>query len=171
MLSAQRHDRRARRRAQFLLESLDDRLVLSAGLGGAAAGAVVHHPAANLAHHTHRPEILGHEVRAELPDNVSAALRSLYREFEDQGGGSRFAPAQSGARPLQVSGTRVAVLIKVAFPSALDPFLRHLRADKLKVINTTPAYGLIDGMLPITKLPAAAQDAASVTPAPRPILR
>ena len=155
MLTTQRHDRQAR----FLLESLDDRLVLSAG---AAAGAVVHHPVANHAHHKLRPEVLGHEARALLPANVSAALRSLYREYKDQGGGSHFAPA--------LSGTRVAVLIKVDFPPAFDAVLRQLRADGLRVIRTSAAYGLVRGTLPIAALPAAAQDSAHIWLAPRRIM-
>jgi hypothetical protein len=162
MLTTQRHDRQAR----FLLESLDDRLVLSAG-----AAAVVHHPAANEAHHTRRPEVLGHEARAMLPANVSAALQSLYREYEDQGGGRHLAPARSGATPLQVSGNRVAVLIKVDFPPAFDAVLRHLRADGLRVIRTTAAYGLVKGTLPIAALPAAEQDSAHIWLAPRRITR
>jgi hypothetical protein len=164
MLNTQRHDRQAR----FLLESLDDRLVLSAG---AAAGAVVHHPVANHADHTLRPEVLGHDARAMLPANVSAALRSLYREYEDQGGGSHFAPALSGARPLRVSGSRVAVLIKVDFPPAFDAVLRQLRADGLRVVRTSAAYGLVKGTLPIAALPAAAQDSAHMWLAPRRIVR
>ena len=60
MLSTQRHDRRSRRQVRFRLESLDDRLVLSAGAGGAAAEAVVHHPVADDAHLPRRPDVLGH---------------------------------------------------------------------------------------------------------------
>jgi hypothetical protein len=173
MLTTQRHDRRARRQARFLLESLDDRLVLSAGALGAAAEAVVHPPMANHAHralHTGRREVLGHGSPAPMPANVSAALRSLYREYEDQDG-SRFTPGQPGGRPLQISGNRVAVLIKVAFPPAFDTFLPHLRADGLKVIRTAPAYGLVEGMLPIAELPASGKVAVSVKPAPPLIMR
>jgi hypothetical protein len=50
----------------------------------------------------------------------------------------------------------------------LGAYLRALRADGLQIIRTVPAYGLADGMLPIAALPAAAQVAASVKPAPRP---
>jgi hypothetical protein len=174
MLTTQRHDRRVRRQAGFLLESLDDRLVLSGGARGAAAEAVVHDHAANhapLDHHSRRREVLGHGSPAALPANLSAALRSLYREYQDQGGGSRFTPSLPGGRPLPIRGSRVAVRIKVAFPPALGAYLRALRADGLQIIRTVPAYGLAEGMLPIAALPAAAQLAASVRPAPSPIMR
>ena len=167
MFTTQRRDRRVRRQIRFLLESLDNRLVLSAGAGGAAAEAVVHHPVADHAHahHTRRQEVLGHGLPATLPLNVSPELRLLFREYKEQGG-SRSAPSQPGGRPLQVSGTRVAVLLKVAFPPALDAYLPNLRADGLQVIRTVPAYGVVEGRLPIAALPAAAQLAAKVWPAP-----
>ena len=171
MLSTQRRDRRIRRQARFRLESLDDRLVLSAGAGGAAAEAVVHHPVADDAHHTRRPDVLGHGAPAVLRADVSPALRSLYREYKDRGRGSRFTPGQSRGRPLQISGTRVAVLIKVAFPPALDAFVTRLRTDGLHLIRTLPDYGMAEGTLPIHALPAAAQLAAHVWPAPPPRVR
>jgi hypothetical protein len=177
MLTTQRHDRRARWRAQLLLESLDERLVLSAGTGGAAAEAVVHSPVANQAHFHHRAhhsrgrEVLGHGSPASLPANVSPALRLLYREYEDQRDRNRFPPILPGHRPLLISDSRVAVLIKAAYPPALDAYLRRFRADGEQVIRTVPAYGLAEGMLPIANLPAVAQIAASVTPARPAIMR
>jgi hypothetical protein len=174
MLTTQRHDRRVRRQARFLLESLDDRLVLSAGARGAAAEAVVHHQAADhahLYHHSRRREVLGHGLPAALPASLSAALRSLYRQYEDQGGGSRFTPSLPGGRPLPIRGSRVAVRIKVAFPPTLGANLRDLRADGLQIIRTVPAYGMAEGVLPLAKLPAVAQVAAHVWLAPPPITR
>jgi hypothetical protein len=166
MLTTHRHDRRAR----FLLESLDDRLVLSAGAGGAAAEAVVHHPVADHPHHARRRAALWHGSPAMLTANVSAALRSLYRQYEDRGG-SRFAPGPPGGGPHLNSSTKIAVLVKVAFPPALDAYLPDLREDRLQVIRTSAAHGLAEGMLPIAELPAVAQDAASVRSAPLPIRR
>jgi hypothetical protein len=63
------------------------------------------------------------------------------------------------------------VLIKAAFPPALDAFLPRLRADGLHVIRTVPADGLVEGWLPIAALPAVTQLAASVRPAHPPIMR
>ncbi len=177
MLTTQRRDRRVRRQTRLVLESLHDRLVLSAGALSAAAEAVVHHPAADHSllqqndHHTRRREVIGHGSPATLPLNVAAGLRLLFREYKEQGGGSRFAPSPTTDRPLQIIGTRVAVLIKVAFPPALDSYVPRLRALGLDVIRTIPDYGLVEGTLRIAKLPAAAQLAAKVWPAPASSLR
>ena len=62
MLSTLRRDRRTRRHAQFSLESLDDRLVLSAGAGGAAAEAV----SAKAAAIEHRQELRAAKHEANL---------------------------------------------------------------------------------------------------------
>jgi hypothetical protein len=178
MLTTQRRDRRVRRQARFRLESLDDRLVLSAGAGGAAAEAMVQYPAdnhahiAHLHHHTNYPRLRaarGHRPPAALPANVSPALRSLHREYENQGGSSVLPVIPSGG-PLLISESRVVVRIKAAFPPALDAYLPKLRADGLQVIRTMPAYGVVEGLLPIAELPAVAHDAAWVRPAHWPIM-
>jgi hypothetical protein len=63
------------------------------------------------------------------------------------------------------------VIIKVAFPPALEAYLPRLQADGLQVIRTLPAFGLAEATLPIAALPAAAQLAAEVWPAPPSSLR
>ena len=149
MLTTQRHDRRVRRQAGLLLESLDDRLLLSGGARGATAEALVHHQPANHAHrydHISLHEVLRDRSPAALPGNFSAALRSLYREYEDQVRDSRSTPALPGDGVARIGSVRVAVRIKVAFPPALGAYLRDLRADGLQVIRTVPAYGLAEGM-------------------------
>jgi hypothetical protein len=158
MLTTQQHDRRVRREARFLLESLDDRLLLSAGARGAAAESVVDYQAANntrLYDQSRRRDALEHGSRHALPANVSAPLRSLYREYEVRGGGSS----------LSMRGVRVAVRIKVAFPPALGGYLRGLRADGLQIVRTMRAFGMVEGWLPLAKLPAVARVAAHVWPA------
>jgi hypothetical protein len=164
MLTTHRHDRRGRRQAGLLLESLDDRLLLSGGARGATAEAVVHYqPAshARLYHQISPHEVLRDGSPAALPATFSAALRLLYREYEDQRGDSL----------LPIRGSRVAVLIKVAFPPALGAYLGDLRRDGLQIIRTVPAYGMAEGLLPVARLPAIAQLAAHVWPAPPPIMR
>lgn len=165
MLTNPRHDRRVHRQTQFFLESLDARLVLSAGPLSAVAEAVVHHPAADLVHRNRRRKDIDHRLPFTLPLNVALPLRSLYREFREEGGARHFAPSPTSVTPLVVSGTSVAVLIKVAFPPALDAYVRRLRADGLQVVRTVPAHGLAEGTLPIAELPAAAELAAKVWPA------
>ncbi len=160
MLTTDRHVRRGRRQAGLLLESLDDRLLLSGGARGATAEAVVHDQPASHAQRYHDispREDLRDGSPAALPDNVSAALRSLYRAYEDQDGNSL----------LPSRGARVAVRIKVAFPPALGAYLGALRRDGLQIVRIVPDYGMAEGSLPVARLPAVAQLAAHVWPAPR----
>ncbi len=112
-------------------------------------------------HHISPREDVRNGSPAALPANFSAALRSLYREYEDQGGNSL----------LPIRGSIVAVRIKVAFPPALGAYLGALRRDGLQIIRTVPAYGLAEGMLPVARLPAVARLAAHVWPAPPSIMR
>jgi hypothetical protein len=79
--------------------------------------------------------------------------------------------ARPGGRPPLIGDSRVAVLIKVAYPPAFNALLQRLRADGLHVTRTLAAYGLAEGTLPIDELPAAAQDSARMWLAPRRILR
>jgi hypothetical protein len=88
----------------------------------------------------------------------------LYREFESPGG-----PAQVLTKPpvpgLLISGSRVAVAVKVAYPPALGGFyLSELRADGLRVFRTLRAYGVAEGTLPIANLPAVTPLVAHVWP-------
>jgi len=164
MLTTHRHDRRGRRQAGIFLESLDDRLLLSGGALGATAEAVVHDQPAIHAHrydHVSPREDRRDGSPAALTANVSEPLRSFYREYEDQGGN----------RSLAVRGSRVVVRIKVAFPPALGSYLGALQRDGLRIIRTVPDYGLAEGTLPVDRLPAVAQLAAHVWPAPPPKIR
>jgi hypothetical protein len=157
MLNAQRHDRRARRQAGLFLESLDDRLLLSGGTTGTMATPVVHPPPANDANRDHG--ISPREVaRADPPAGLSLyfarPLRLLYREYEGPGG-----PTLVETKPpvpgLLISGSRVAVAIKVAYPPALGGFyLSDLEADGFRVSHLMKAYGVAEGTLPIANLPA-----------------
>jgi hypothetical protein len=168
MFATQRHDRRVRRQAGLLLESLDDKLLLSFGARGAMVEALVHHEPANHARsydHTGPREVLRDQSPAPLPGNVSGALRSLYREYEDQVRDSRSTPGLPGDGLPAIGSFRVAVRIKVAFPPALGAYVLDLRADGLQVTRTVPASGMAEGTLPIAELPAVAELAAHVWPA------
>jgi hypothetical protein len=153
MLTTRRHDRRGRRQAGLLLESLDDRVLLSGGALGATAEANVHNQPAGDVHRNHdiSPRDDSRDgLPATLPANVSAGLRLLYREYE------------GADSVLAIRGARVGVRIKVAFPPALGAYLGALRRDGLQVIRTVPDYGEVEGTLPVAKLPAVAQLAAHV---------
>ncbi len=158
MLTTHRHDRRDRRQAAILLESLDDRLLLAGGAPGATAEGVFHYEPASHAqvYRLISPrEDLRQGAPAALPANVSAGLRLLYREYEDQSSTSLVR-----IRP------RVAVVIKVAFPPALGAYVGALRRDGMQIIRAVPADGLVEGTLPIARLPAVAPLAAHVWAAP-----
>jgi hypothetical protein len=106
-----------------------------------------------------------------LPSNVSVALQSLYQEYEGQGGGSSFTPSLPSDKLLQISGTSVEVSLKIGSGTDFNTALSQLQSDGLQVSSSSSAYDLIDGMVPIADLPAAAQIAASVMGAPPPSMR
>ena len=172
MLNTQRHDRRVRRQAGPLLESLDDRLLLSGGGAGATAEALVHHEPAIHADRDHLispRDASGDRSPAALPANVSAALRSLYREYEDQVRYYRSTSSLPSDGLPSIRGFEVAVRHQGGVSSRLGCVRPRSRADGLQVISTVPADGQVEGMLPIAKLPAVAQLAAHVWPASLPI--
>jgi hypothetical protein len=251
MLTILRRNRRARRRANFDLESLDARLVLSA----AAAGVVAEAAGSKAAIIEHRREVRAEQHEAKLarmearheaklarsadpivpvtltitggstaasaqastaastqvpsgtvttgtsaspkalvlapvtvvgsgtstsgtsssspgtlPSTASAALQALYQEYESQGGGSSFTPSLPSDKLLQISGTSVVVSLKIGSSSNFSTALSQLQSDGLQVSSSSSTYDLIDGMLPIGELPAAAQIAASVTAVGPPLL-
>jgi hypothetical protein len=243
MLTTLRRDRRTRRQANFRLESLDDRLLLSAG-GGAVAEAVGaghaivqhtharHHHTHARHHHTHAraahpgfppmapgsvtPVTIGGSMSASapastasgsasapsttvtpvtmppssgtsnppsgtnsgpgssgpLPANVAAALQTLYQETQSSnydGGDSDDFTAPSD-KLLQISGSNVAVSLKIGSGTDFNTALSQLQSDGMQISTSSSAYDLIEGMLPIAELPAAAQIAASVTPASPPLV-
>jgi hypothetical protein len=166
MLNAHRHVRRVRPQAGLLVESLDDRLLLSGGAAGATAAALVHDQPTIDAYHDHR--ISPREVLKDPPHPLSLyfarALRLLYREYEHLGSPTlaKTSPPLTG---LMISGSSVAVVIKAAYPPALGGFyLSDLRADGLNVFRTVRAEGLAMGMLPIARLPAITPLVAHVWP-------
>jgi hypothetical protein len=167
MLHAQRHNQRVRPQARPLVESLDDRLVLSGGAAGTTAAALVHYqPATDVrSDHVSSPrEVPSDGSPATLSLYFSQPLRLLYREYEGPGGHSQVATSPP-ADGLSISGSRVAVIIKVAYPPALGGYyLTDLRADGLRVFRTVPAEGLAEGTLPIAKLPVITPLVAHVWP-------
>ncbi len=103
-----------------------------------------------------------------LPSNVDANLQALYSEYESSGGGNNFKPSQASDKILQISGTSVAVSLKIDSPGAYSSAMSKLQADGMQVTASSSTYGLIDGMLPIAELPAAATIASSVNASPKP---
>jgi hypothetical protein len=88
----------------------------------------------------------------------------LYREYKGPGGPTlvNTSPPVNG---LLISGSSVAVAIKVAFPPAMGGYYSSaLRADGLRVFRTVRADGVVEGMLPIAKLPTITPLVAHVWP-------
>lgn len=258
MLTTTRRDQRTRRQALFTLETLDDRMVLSAAAAGAAAeaaGAASSHAAivaqpheaqvaqhdAKLARHeakearidarhaarlaaraataptlsasvaipltptasaatastttastasttapggtsatfttspaasvsaatpTPTPSSTSTSSPGPLPANVAAPLQALYTEYVQAG--TSFTPSQPSDKLLQISGDDVEVSLKIASSADFDTALSQLQSDGMQVNNSSASYLLIDGMLPISELPAAAQIASSVNAVPPP---
>ena len=166
MLNTQRHDLRVRRQAGLHLESLDDRILLASGALGPTAEALVHHQPIDA--HTDHPVtshvVLTDRSPAALPINVSASLRSLYRDYKEQVRVSPSTISLPSNGVVSISGLKVAVRIKVGFPPALGSYLDDLRSDGLQLIRTVPADGVAEGLLPISKLGAVARIAAHVWP-------
>jgi hypothetical protein len=105
-----------------------------------------------------------------LPANVTAALQSLYQEYESAGGGSSFKPSLPSDSLLQISGDSVGVSLKMSSSGDFPTFLSQLQSDGLQVTSSSATYGMVDGMLPISDLPTIAQLASSVTPTSPPIM-
>lgn len=101
-----------------------------------------------------------------LPANVAAPLQALYTEYVQAG--TSFTPSQPSDKLLQISGDDVEVSLKIASSADFDTALSQLQSDGMQVNNSSASYLLIDGMLPISELPAAAQIASSVNAVPPP---
>jgi hypothetical protein len=165
MLNAQRHDRRIRRQEGLFLESLDNRLLLSVSAPDPTAAAVAHYQTVNDANRDHRispREVPRDGSPAGLSLYFARALRLLYREYEGAGGHT-LVDTSPPVKGLLISGSRVAVAVKVAYPPAMGGFyLSDLQADGLRVFRAVRAYGVAEGTLPIANLPAIAPLVAHV---------
>jgi hypothetical protein len=102
---------------------------------------------------------------------VAAPLQVLYGEFQSSnydGGDSDDFTAPTD-KLLQISGSSVAVSLKIGSGTDFATALSQLQSDGMQVSTSDSTYALIEGMLPISELPAAAQVAASVTPVSPPL--
>ena len=160
----------------------DDHRRLDVGLGQGSSGIIHRRHTRDVGHvrahlddrHEHRIEQLGFRIGLEFVRHAAVprgrGLQSMYQEYESQGGSSSFTPGQPSDKLLQISGTSVEVSLKIASGSNFDTALSQLQSDGMQVSSSSSTYALIEGMLPIAELPAAAQIAASVTPVSPPML-
>jgi hypothetical protein len=107
-----------------------------------------------------------------LPANVSVQLQSLYTQYEtyeNSGGSGTFSP--TGVNLLVINGTNVGIQVKDSNTGDFNTLTTELQSDGMQILDSAPAYGLIEGMLPITQLPTVAQlpQTLSITPMLNPI--
>jgi len=90
-----------------------------------------------------------------LPPNVGSQLQSLYQQFVNSGSSGDFTP--TGLPGIVISGSNVGINVHTSDPANFNAILAQLQSDGMQVTNSSPTYGLIEGMLPIAQLPTVAQ--------------
>lgn len=108
-----------------------------------------------------------------LPANVGAPLQSLYAQYEayeSSGASGPFRP--TGINGVVINGTSVGIQVKSNNMGDFSSFVSTLENDGMQVQSSSSTYGLVNGMLPISQLPAVAQlpETLSITPIFNPIL-
>ena len=99
-----------------------------------------------------------------LPTNVNWRLQSLqlqYQAFVNAGGKGAFSP--TGVEGLLINGTNVGVHVSTTNGRQFPRILAELESDGLRVTQYSLLDGVIDGKLPIRKLPAVAKISPMVT--------
>jgi hypothetical protein len=151
-----------------VLESKHEKMVASHDLRLARREArfLAHHPGAIAP--TPSPNASG-----MLPADVGAPLQSLYTQYESyesSGGAGPFSP--TGANLLVINGTDVGIQVKDTSTGDFSTLITELQGDGMQILDSSSTYELVEGMLPIAQLPAAAQlpQALSITPMTNPIL-
>jgi hypothetical protein len=103
-----------------------------------------------------------------LPPNVSTLLDTVYEEYENG-----TLPASTG-QPGQVElqGSSVGVQIETSNSSDFSTLVAGLESLGLQVTDSSAAYNLVVGFLPISALPSAAQlvGSPSITPMLYPLM-
>jgi hypothetical protein len=99
-----------------------------------------------------------------LPTNVGWRLQSLnlqYQAFVNAGGEGTFSP--TGVEGMQINGTHVRVKVSTIDVRQFPRILAELERDGLRVTQSSPLDGVIDGKLPIGQIPAVAKISPMVT--------
>ena len=101
-----------------------------------------------------------------------AQLQSLYTQYEayeSAGGSGTFSP--TGVGLLVINGTDVGIEVKDNNTADFSSLTSELQSEGMQILDSSPTYGLIEGMLPIGQLPNAAElsPTLSITPMTNPI--
>jgi hypothetical protein len=97
-----------------------------------------------------------------LPANVSTLFDTIYSEYEN---GTLPSPTVQPGQ-VEIQGSSVGVQFQTSNSSDFATMLADAESLGLQVTDSSAAYGIVDGYLPIAELPAAAQlpGSPSLTP-------
>ena len=97
-----------------------------------------------------------------LPANVSTLLGTIYSEYEN---GILPSPTVQPGQ-VEIQGSSIGVQFQTSNSSDFATMLADAESLGLQVTDSSAAYGIVDGYLPIAELPAAAQlpGSPSLTP-------
>jgi hypothetical protein len=90
-------------------------------------------------------------------------LVTLYQEFQEQGGKAPFTSSESGL--VEIQGTNVEVDIH-SNGGDFNGFISALTSMGMQVRTTDAADGTVEGFLPISQLPSAAQNSQTLSVSP-----
>jgi hypothetical protein len=90
-------------------------------------------------------------------------LITIYEEFEQQGGGTTFTSTEAGV--VKIVGTSVAVDVHSAGGNFAN-LVSAMNALGMKVQAQNATYGIVEGLLPIGQLLAAAQNTQTLSLTP-----
>jgi hypothetical protein len=88
--------------------------------------------------------------------NAGVDLINIYQQFEAQGGGSTFTP--SGAGVVEIKGTSVGIDAHMKAGGDFNSYVSTLSSLGMQIQRQDAAHGLVEGLLPIGQLVAAAQN-------------
>jgi len=87
-------------------------------------------------------------------------LLAIYQQYQQQGAGSTFTP--SGAGGVKIEGTKVGIQAHMANGN-FTQYIASLDALGMQIDAQDPNTGTVEGMLPISQLPAAAQNSQTLS--------
>jgi len=90
-------------------------------------------------------------------------LLAIYQQYQQQGAGSTFTP--TGVGGVKIEGTKVGIQAHMASGN-FTQFIASLNALGMQMDAQDPNTGTVEGMLPISQLPAAAQNAQTLSLSP-----
>jgi hypothetical protein len=101
-----------------------------------------------------------------FPANVSPTLGVIYNAYEQNPGGFPASLSGTAASSVVIQGSNVGIQVHDSNPADFDLLLTELQNDGLQVTSSSAYYGTIEGMLPISQLPAVAtlSGAPSIAP-------